>query len=243
MRRPFALAAVLLFVAVCLLGSPQALRAGPYTYVPPSAQEPSISSAAVFLVFPFENANRSVRYDWLGEGLEELSIQRLGAAGLHVFTHDERIAELERYALPASGKYSRAMMLRIAEDLDADYILFGSYNTDGKNLGVDARLLRVHPGALLAPVRESGSLEGLMDVHTRAVWRLLSAVDPAYPLSLVEFTRRQRPLRLDAFEHYIRGLLATEDEQKIRSLREAALDLVARGETTLEEVNRVTFVA
>jgi general secretion pathway protein E len=28
-----------------------------------------------------------------------------------------------------------------------------------------------------------------------------------------------------------------------RSLREAALDLVARGETTLEEVNRVTFVA
>ncbi|MFA5082766.1 MAG: ATPase, T2SS/T4P/T4SS family, partial [Hydrogenophilaceae bacterium] len=29
----------------------------------------------------------------------------------------------------------------------------------------------------------------------------------------------------------------------VRSLREAALELVARGETTLEEINRVTFVA
>jgi tetratricopeptide (TPR) repeat protein len=32
----------------------------------------------------------------------------------------------------------------------------------------------------------------------------------------------QRPLRLDAFEHYIRGLLASEDEGRLRELREAA---------------------
>jgi Tfp pilus assembly protein PilF/TolB-like protein len=176
----------------------------------------------VFLVFPFENASRSARYDWLSEGLEELTIERLGAAGLRVFTREERYAELERYGLPASGKYSRAMMLRVAEDLDADYIVFGSYNTDGKNLGIDAELLRVHPAALRPAVQESGALVGVMDVHMRAVWRLLSASDPRYPLSQAEFTRRQRPLRLDAFEHYVRGLLATEDEQKIRSLREAA---------------------
>ncbi len=222
MRRPLALASLPLFVAVCLLGFPQALGACPRASVALRPQEPAISSSAVLLVFPFENAGRSVRYDWLGEGLEELTIQRLSAAGLHVFTHEERLAELERYGLPASGKYSRAMMLRIAEDLDADYILFGSYDTDGKNLGIGAQLLRVHPAALLPPVRESGSLDGLMDVHTRATWHVLAAAGPSYRLSLAEFTKRQRPLRLDAFEHYIRGLLAAEDEQKIRNLREAA---------------------
>ena len=222
MHRRLVLASVLLLVAVCLLGPPQALCGRARASVALGAQEPGSSSSAVFLVFPFENASRSVRYDWLGEGLEELTIERLNAAGLRVFTHEERLTELERYGLPASGKYSRAMMLRIAEDLNADYILFGSYNIDGKSLGVDAQLLRVHPAGLLPPVQESGSLDGLMDVHTRAVWRLLSASDPAYPLSLAEFTRRQRPLRLDAFEHCIRGLLAAEDEQKIRSLREAA---------------------
>ncbi len=222
MRRPLALASVLLLVSVCLPVAPQALRAAPSASVALAAQEPGVSSSAVFLVFPFENASRSVRYDWLGEGLEELTIQRLSVAGLNVFTHEERLTELERYGLPASGKYSRAMMLRIAEDLDADYVLFGRYSTDGEKLAIDAQLLRVHPAALLPTVHESGSLDGLMEAHTRAAWRLISATDPAYPVSLAEFTRRQRPLRLDAFEHYIRGLLATEDEQKIRNLREAA---------------------
>lgn len=113
-------------------------------------------------------------------------------------------------------------MLRIAEDLDADFVLFGNYTTDGKTLTMDARLLRVHPAALLPPVAEATPLDGFLDAHMRVVWRLLSAADSAYPLNLAEFTRRQRPLRLDAFEHYIRGLMASEDEQKIRSLREAA---------------------
>jgi tetratricopeptide (TPR) repeat protein len=188
--------------------------------VPAKALPPGFSS--VILVYPFENSGRSMRYDWLGEGLEELTIERLAAAGLPVFSHEERLAGLERYGLPAAGRYSRAMMIRIAEDLDADFVLFGSYTTDGKTLVLDARLLRVRPPALLPPVAISTPLEGSLDAHLRAVWRLLSEADPSFPLTLASFTRRQRPLRLDAFEYYIRGLLASEDEQKVRSLREAA---------------------
>jgi tetratricopeptide (TPR) repeat protein len=51
---------------------------------------------------------------------------------------------------------------------------------------------------------------------------MLSANDRNYALSLAEFTKRQRPLRLDAFEHYSRGLLANEDDARLRELREAA---------------------
>ena len=51
---------------------------------------------------------------------------------------------------------------------------------------------------------------------------MLSANDRNYVLSLEEFTKRQRPLRLDAFEHYSRGLLASEDDARLRELREAA---------------------
>jgi Tfp pilus assembly protein PilF len=51
---------------------------------------------------------------------------------------------------------------------------------------------------------------------------MLSASDRNYKQSLAEFTKRQRPLRLDAFEHYIRGLLAAEDDARLRELREAA---------------------
>jgi tetratricopeptide (TPR) repeat protein len=185
----------------------------------------------VFLVFPFENGGTSPRLDWLGEGIEELTIQRLSAAGQEVYTHAGRVSELERYGLPASAKLSRAAMLHVAEDLDADFVIFGRFASDGQKLTVESRILRVNvvtdrtgvsSTALLPPVRESGPLDSLMDLHLRLTWRLLSASDHAYSRSLAEFSKAQRPLRLDAFEHYIRGLLASEDEARLRELREAA---------------------
>jgi tetratricopeptide (TPR) repeat protein/TolB-like protein len=196
-----------------------------------SAQQPVSSSPAasaggssrgLYLVFPFENAGASPRLDWLSEGLEELTIQYLSAAGEEVYSHAGRAGELERYGLPSSAKLSRATMLRIAQDLDADYVVFGSFASDGTSLTIESRILRVDPTALLANVRESAPLDTLMDLHTRVVWRLLSSNQRSYPLSLAEFAKIQRPLRLDAFEHFVRGLLANEDEARLRELREAA---------------------
>jgi Tfp pilus assembly protein PilF/TolB-like protein len=201
------------------------------TATPLVAQQPSSASRAIptaalqrglYLVFPFENAGASPRLDWLGEGLEELTIQYLSAAGEQVYSHSGRAGELERYGLPSAAKLSRATMLRIAQDLDADYVIFGSFTSNGTSLTVESRVLRVDPATLLAPVRESAALNSLMDLHTRVVWRLLSINDPAFRLNLKDFSKEQRPLRLDAFEHFIRGVLANEDEARLRELREAA---------------------
>src|SRR5215470_16778585 len=85
----------------------------------------------LYLVFPFENAGSSPRLDWLGEGLEELTIQYLSDGGEQVYSHAGRAGELERYGLPSSAKLSRATMLRIAQDLDADYVIFGSFTSNG----------------------------------------------------------------------------------------------------------------
>jgi len=112
-------------------------------------------------------------------------------------------------------------MLHVAEDLDADFVVFGSFNYDGKNLTIDSRLLRVNPAALLPPLHESGPLETVMDLHTRLMWRMMSENDHAYPLSLTEFSQLHKTVRLDAFEHYIRGLIANDDETRVRELREA----------------------
>src|SRR5271154_5972991 len=178
--------------------------------------------SGIFLVFPFENAGASSHLDWLGEGLEELTILRLSAAGEEVYSHQGRINELDRYGLPPGAKLSRATMLRIAEDLDVDFVVFGNFISDGSTLTVESRILRVNPPSLLPVVRESGPLDTLMDLQTRLAWRTLSSSDHSYPLSLAEFAKKQRPLRLDAFEHYVRGLLAGEDDVRLRELREAA---------------------
>src|ERR1700676_3349956 len=179
------------------------------------------SSHGIYLVFPFQNSGPSSRLDWLSEGLEELTIQGLSSAGEQVYSHSWRLGELERYGIPTTAKLSRATMLHVAEDLDADFVVFGTFNFDGKNLTIDSRLLRVNPAALLPPLHESGPLETVMDLHTRLIWRMLSENDHAYPLSLTEFSQMHKAVRLDAFEHYIRGLIANDDETRLRELREA----------------------
>ena len=173
-------------------------------------------------MFPFENAGASPRLDWLSEGLEELTIQRLSAAGQQVYSHAGRQVELERSGLPRSSKLSRASMLHVAEDLDADFVVFGRFTANAASLTVESQILKVSPARLLPAVRESGTLDSLMDLHARLIWRMLSASDRNFPLTPAAFTKRQRPLRLDAFEHYIRGLLSNDDDVRLRELREAA---------------------
>jgi tetratricopeptide (TPR) repeat protein len=221
MKRHFFSARYLVLLSgIAVFGTPASLAQQ-------SASQSRAGSAAasqqgIYLVFPFENAGASPRLDWLGEGLEELTIQRLSGAGEQVYSHAGRLAELERYGLPRSSKLSRATMLHIGEDLDADFVVLGRFTATGTSLTVESRILKVSPARLFPAVRETATLDSLMDLHARLLWRMLSANDRHYALSLAEFTKRQRPLRLDAFEHYIRGLLAGEDDARLRELREAA---------------------
>ena len=221
MGRPFLSPRYLvLFFAVLLFGMTSV--AGQQSAPPPRAGSAAAHQQGIYLVFPFENAAASPRLDWISEGLEELTIQRLSAAGEQVYSHAGRLVELERYGLPRSSKLSRATMLHVAEELDADFVVFGRFTAMGTSLTIESRILKVSPARLLPALRETGTLDSLMDLHARLVWRILSANDRNYALSLAGFTKRQRPLRLDAFEHYIRGLLAGEDDARLRELREAA---------------------
>jgi tetratricopeptide (TPR) repeat protein len=221
MERPFFSARYLVLLSVAVVFGTTSVAAQ-QSAPPPRAGSAAPHQQGIYLVFPFENTGASPRLDWLGEGLEELTIQRLSGAGEQVYSHAGRLVELERYGLPHASKLSRASMLHIAEDLDADFVVFGRFTANGTSLTIESRILKVSPARLLPALRETGTLDSLMDLHSRLVWRMLSANDRNYALSLAEFTKRQRPLRLDAFEHYSRGLLANEDDARLRELREAA---------------------
>ena len=188
----------------------------------PNSSATSGTPQKIYVVLPFESAGAPAKLDWLGEGLEELTIERLTDAGEKVYSHAGRAAELERYGLPTGSTFSRATMLRVAEDLDADYVIYGKYAAKGAALTLEMRILSMNPLSLRPPVRESGPVESLMDLHTRLLWRTLSSRDGRYALSLADFTKRQRPLRLDAFEQYARGHQATDVDAKLRQLHEAA---------------------
>src|SRR5689334_21240372 len=137
---------------------------------PPQAQAAAgANSKKIYVVLPFQNAGAPVGLDWLGEGLEELTIERLTAAGEQVYSHAGRAAELERYGLPTSSTFSRATMLRVAEDLDADYVIYGKYAAKGATLTLEMRILSMNPLSLRPPVQER-SEERRVGKECRSRW-------------------------------------------------------------------------
>src|SRR4029077_1297280 len=163
-------------LVVCLLVSAGA-SAAPQSSATSARPAATPVAQGIFLVFPFENDGASPRLDWLCEGLEELTIQRLSAAGQQVFTRSGRTSELDRYGLPASARFSHATMLRIGAELDADFVIFGKFSSDGKSLTIEAHALRVSPTKLSNPVRENGALDSLMELNAKVVWKLLAGND------------------------------------------------------------------
>jgi len=47
-------------------------------------------------------------------------------------------------------------MLRVAQDLDADFVIFGSFTSDGKSLTIESRVLRNGSVNAASLVRETG---------------------------------------------------------------------------------------
>jgi len=69
-----------LLMSICLLGEAGQALAGQSGPAVPNTRPPLLQEG-IFLVFPFENTGASARLEWIGEGLEELTIQQLSAAG------------------------------------------------------------------------------------------------------------------------------------------------------------------
>lgn len=206
---------LVLSVAFCALGAVERILANP-----PRVPQGSRASD-LFLVMPFEQSTRDARFTWIGEGLGELFSERLAADDRLVFPRSEWLAALEKLGLPPSTRFTRATTLKIAQQIDADYVIYGRYATDGKRVSVTTYLLQVSPPAISPAFTEAGALEDLMDVQARAGWHAMRFADSLYPANQAAYVQKFRRYRIDAFEQYVRGLLAA-DEQRVRNFREAA---------------------
>jgi TolB-like protein len=94
------------------------------------AQAPA-TVGQTLLVVPFENQSRAPGIEWVGDSFPEMLQARLDSPTLFVLPREDRIRAYDRVGIPAELRPSRATIYRIAEQLDADYVILGSYNFDG----------------------------------------------------------------------------------------------------------------
>jgi len=173
------------------------------------------------VVIPFENASPTPGLEWLGESFPETFHQQLNSPVLYVASRDDRLRAYDRQSIPAGVHASRTTLYRLAEQMDVDYAVLGSYKYDGARLTAMAQLLDMRAEKLSPAVTESAPLSDLGTLQSALAWDLLRMIRTDFSVAKDKYISSVAPVRLDALENYIRGMLATTAEEKVQHYREA----------------------
>jgi tetratricopeptide (TPR) repeat protein len=189
-----------------------------------SASRPllAVPETRTLLVFPFENRSTRPDLDWLSEGCAAVIASRLAGATRYVLDRDERIGAYEELGVPTDSALTLATEFKVAETLGVDWAVVGSFRVEGSRLTARARLLDMRHLKLKPALEATGELAEVVDLDARLAWRLLATEDRGFTTGKEEdFTRQFPVIRLDAFENYIRGLMATDADTRIHFLEES----------------------
>jgi tetratricopeptide (TPR) repeat protein len=191
----------------------------------------SPAQAATYLVLPFFNLSKNPNLNWMGESLAESVREALSSEGLIALDRDEQIQAYSRLSLRPYSLLTKASVVKIAEELDAELVVFGQYDVkpvpdsgshSRGSLQITARVLdlkRVRQGP---EFREVGALEDIASLQSHLAWQTLRYLRPSSAPSEAEFQQRHPAVRVDAVENYTRGLLAANADDKHRFFTQAA---------------------
>jgi tetratricopeptide (TPR) repeat protein len=208
---------------VCLLATtPLALRPGLAQGSPDSARDGAGQlPGRLVLVLPFENRSGQANLNWIGDSFPDTLNQRLNSAGFLTITRDDRQYALDHLGLPIDFRPSRATTIRIAQTLDANFVIVGNYAVENGRIAVQARVLEVNQLHLSTPVEDSSELARLFDSENAIAWKVAKQIDPHFPVAQQTFLSASGGVGLSAFENYIRGTDATSSEERIKRLQTA----------------------
>ena len=178
-------------------------------------------STSTLIVLPFENRSKVVGADWISEACAELLTHRMATPGLYVVHHDERVYAFDHAGVPAGVRPSRATIFRVAEQSGADFVVLGSYEVSGDSFQSSGQLLEVKNLKLHPEIKRSGALADFVSLQTSLAWTLLQEMPNPPQISEQQFAKTAPPVRLDAFENYVRGVVSTSRPQKARYFKEA----------------------
>lgn len=209
-----------------------------------STPDASESRGRVVLVLPFDNRSGQAPLAWIGDSFPDTLNQRLTSAGFLTISREDRQYALDHLGLPVDFKPSRATTIRIAQTLDANFVIVGSYTLSNGRISVQAQVLDVNDLRLSQPLADSSELTRLFDVENAIAWKIARQIDPQFNIAQQTFLAASGGVRLSAFENYIRGTDATSSQERIHRLQMAVDDtpdypaaLLALGKTQFAQRN------
>ena len=198
------------------------------------AAMPALADTAA--VFPFWNAGNAAanqrNLDWIGESIAETVRESLGSRGILTLERSDLTDAFNRLNLHERAPLSEASVIKIGQDLDAEQAVFGRFEFSPEpsatgpgahgTLKLTARIIDLRHFRLGPEFTETGALEDLATLQAHLAWRALALLAPKLAPPESEFRSISTPIRLDAEENYVRGLLARDPLQKEKFFLQAA---------------------
>jgi tetratricopeptide (TPR) repeat protein len=190
-------------------------------------------AADTIAVLPLFNIDErtSPNLDWIGESVSETIEEALSSSGLLILPREDREEVYRRLSLRTGVVLTKASVLKIGETLDAGQIIFGELQVDGADSGATTLKSNIRLVVRLIDLKkfqqgsesvETGSLENLSQLETKLAWVLLRQLAPESAPSEETFFHDRAPVRVDAMESYVRGLMASSEDQKLKLFTQAA---------------------
>jgi tetratricopeptide (TPR) repeat protein len=171
--------------------------------------------AETVLALPFFNHTGTPNLDWIGESIAETVRDSTTPEGVLVLDRADRLEAYRRLSLRPGAELTLASVLKIGESLDASLVVYGSYEAPSKGtLRMTARLVNLQQITQGPEFSEAGSLEDLATLEYRLSWQVLQQMHWKGLAPLDDFLAARPPVRLDAVESYVRGLLAASVDQR-----------------------------
>jgi tetratricopeptide (TPR) repeat protein len=182
-----------------------------------------------YLILPFFNVSNSNNIAWVGDSISGTIVESLAGEGLLTIRRDALEDAFKRMGVRPAARLTEASVLEIAINVDAANALSGEFDllpattpSSRGRLRIRARLVDIRHMRRVAQFEENGPLEELSALQAELAWKVLRAIRPNSLITVDDFRRAHPPVRLDALESYVRGLLSTTSEQKLRLFANAA---------------------
>ena len=181
----------------------------------------TLAQLQTIVVLPFANQSKDAGLQWMGESFAEGLEDRLKWPKLNALGRDERLLAFDRIGIPYSSGLSQASLIKIGQELDADILVLGNFDSDGTQLKATTSVLDLRKNVLKARLEEKVPLDRFQDACGRLAWKILAQLDSTFPLSLNAFLEKFPVIPNVALENYIRGLIESDRVKQIRYFRQA----------------------
>jgi tetratricopeptide (TPR) repeat protein len=180
-----------------------------------------VAEAVTVIVLPLENLSRLPAINWLSEGVALSLSDQIRSSNVAVIDREQRTALIESLDLPPNAPLSRASMIRVAQQADADRLVMGSYSGKPDNVQLELHLLDVKTLKLGSKINVGGPLTTLPQMENELAWDILNAIGAAAGLSRDRFKERTRTVPNTAYALFVRTLTESDEDQQAKLLSRA----------------------